>query len=98
MELINFDDFKRDVLEDKELKLEYDNLKHKYDLTRKLIQMRKEAGLTQEELAEKLHTQKSNISRLESLNSKHSPKLSTIEEYAHAIGYELEINFVRASY
>ena len=52
------------------------------------------SGLTQEELAKKLHTQKSNISRLENVNSKISPRLSTIEEYAKAMGYNLEINFI----
>jgi transcriptional regulator with XRE-family HTH domain len=52
-----------------------------------LIEIRIKAGLTQEELAEILHTKKSNISRLERVNSKSSPKLSTIEEYAKAVGY-----------
>jgi transcriptional regulator with XRE-family HTH domain len=39
----------------------------------------------------RLHTQKSNISRLENVNSKISPKLSTIEEYAKAVGFKLDI-------
>ena len=51
-------------------------------------------GVTQEELAEILHTKKSNISRLENVNSKISPKLSTIEQYAKAVGCKLEISFV----
>lgn len=42
----------------------------------------------------RLHTQKSNISRLENVNSKISPKLSTIEEYAKAVGFKLELDFV----
>ena len=61
---------------------------------RKLIGLRKQAGLTQEELAKRLHTQKSNISRLENVHSKISPKLSTIEEYAKAVGFKLELDFV----
>ncbi len=65
-----------------------------YRLRKQLIEIRIKAGLTQEELAEILHTKKSNISRLESVNSKISPKLSTIEESAKAVGYEIEINFV----
>ena len=40
-----------------------------------------------------LHTQKSNISRLENVNSPTSPKLSTIEDYAKAIGYTVKISF-----
>jgi len=50
--------------------------------------------MTQEELAEKLHTKKSNISRLENVNSSISPKISTIEDYAKAVGYKIEIDFV----
>ena len=62
-----------------------------------LTKIRKDAGFTQEELAKILHTKKSNISRLENVNSKISPKLSTIEEYARAVGYKLELNFVPQS-
>jgi hypothetical protein len=40
---------------------------------------------------------KSNISRLENVNSKISPKLSTIEENEQAVGYKLELNFVPQS-
>ena len=97
MERIDFDDFRNDVLKDLDVKQEYDNLKPSYDLRRKLIALRKSAGLTQEDLAKKLHTQKSNISRLESLNIKNSPRLSTLEKYAHAIGYDVQINFVPAT-
>ncbi len=81
---------------DPELKKEYDALEPAYRLRRQLIAARKKAGLTQEELAEIMHTKKSNISRLESVNSRISPKLSTIEEYAKAVGCKVEINFIPA--
>ncbi len=68
-----------------------------YELRKQLIKIRKNAGFTQEELAKLLHTNKSNISRLENVNSKSSPKLSTIEEYARAVGYKLEVRFVPQS-
>ncbi len=48
-------------------------------------------------MAKILHTKKSIISRLENVNSKISPKISTIESYAKAIGYNLEINFIPIS-
>ncbi len=89
-----FNDFKRKALQKLEVKREYDTLTATYRLRKHLIEIRIKAGLTQEELAEILHTKKSNISRLESVNSKISQKLSTIEEYAKAVGYEIEINFV----
>jgi DNA-binding XRE family transcriptional regulator len=89
-----FNGFKRKALQKPGVKREYDTLAATYRLRKQLIEIRIKAGLTQEELAENLHTKKSNISRLESVNSKISPKLSTIEEYAKAVGYEIEINFV----
>ncbi len=89
-----FNDFKKKALKKPGVKREYDSLATTYRLRKQLIDIRTKAGLTQEELAEILHTKKSNISRLESVNSKISPKLSTIEEYAKAVGYEIEINFV----
>lgn len=87
-------DFKEKALANPEVAQEYNRLSAAYDLRKQLIKIRKEAGLTQEEIAEILHTKKSNISRLENVNSKVSPKLSTIEEYAKAVGYKLEVTFV----
>jgi len=89
-----FSNFKKKALSDPKVKAEYELLSSSYNLRKKLIGLRKKAGLTQEELAKKLKTQKSNISRLENVNSKISPKLSTIEDYARAIGFELQFNFV----
>ena len=89
-----FNDFKKKALKKPEVKKEYDSLTTTYGLRKQLIEMRLKADLTQEALAKILHTKKSNISRLESVNSKISPKLSTIEEYAKAVGYKLKINFV----
>ena len=50
---------------------------------------RESAGLTQEEIAKKLHTQKSAISRIE--NHAEDIRLSTLEKFAHAVGRKLEI-------
>ena len=87
-------DFKKKALANKSVEQEYESLAHAYALRKQLIKIRKEAGYTQEELAGILHTQKSNISRLENVNSNISPKLSTIEDYARAVGYQIEINFI----
>ena len=87
-------DFKEKALANSEVADEYNRLSAAYELRRQLIKIRKEAGLTQEEIAEILHTKKSNISRLENVNSNISPKLSTIEAYAKATGYKLEVKFI----
>ena len=54
-----------------------------------LRQAREQAGLTQEEVAERLETKKSAISRIE--NSAGSIRLSTLERYAQAIGWKLSL-------
>ena len=50
---------------------------------------REQAGITQEELADRLHTKKSAISRIE--NHAEDIKLSTLEKFAHALGKNLRI-------
>lgn len=92
-----FQEFKEEALRDPEVKAIYDSLSVAYELRRKLITLRKEAGLTQEDLATIMHTKKSNISRLENVNSNISPKLSTIEAYAKATGHKIEVNFIPQS-
>jgi HTH-type transcriptional regulator / antitoxin HipB len=54
-----------------------------------LKQAREKAGLTQEELARRLHTKKTAISRIE--NHAEDIKLSTLEKVAHALGRRLEV-------
>ena len=54
-----------------------------------LKKTREEAGFTQEELAEKLNTRKSAISRIE--NHAEDIKLSTLKKFANALGKELRL-------
>lgn len=52
--------------------------------------MREKSGYNQEELAEKLDTKKSAISRIE--NHTENIRLSTLEKYARVLGMKLQIN------
>ncbi|HXU34290.1 MAG TPA: helix-turn-helix transcriptional regulator [Thermoanaerobaculia bacterium] len=54
-----------------------------------LRQARENAGLTQEQVADRLETKKSAISRIE--NSAGSIRFSTLERYARAIGWQLAL-------
>ncbi|MCB9008047.1 MAG: helix-turn-helix transcriptional regulator [Ardenticatenaceae bacterium] len=58
---------------------------------------RKEAGLTQADVAEKMGTKTSAIARLEAGggSNKHSPSVATLRKYAEAVGCRLEIRLVR---
>ena len=90
----SLESFKKEALTRSGVRADYERLAPAFELRRKLIEIRLAAGFTQEQMAAVLKTQKSNISRLESTNSKISPTLSTIERYANAAGYKLEINFI----
>lgn len=81
------------ALKNPEVKAAYDALSPAFEMKRQMIALRQRAGLTQEQMAEKLGTKRSNISRLESLNSDVSPRLSTIEDYARVLGYSLRVAF-----
>ena len=74
----------------------YDTLGEKYKLIRELLAARSRAGLTQEEVAIRMGTTKSAISRLEG-SGNHSPSLATLLKYAKAVGCDLEIRFVPRS-
>lgn len=60
-----------------------------------LRQARESTGLTQEELARRLKTKKTAISRIE--NHAEDIKLSTLERVATALGKRLEVNIVNAA-
>ena len=94
MQRKTFKEFKTKALQNEEVVKEYEALRPEYEIKKKLIAMRKSAGLTQESLAEIMGTKKSNISRLESFKSTNSPKISTLMEYARATGHELKVDFI----
>lgn len=74
----------------------WDALEEEYAALEALLSARKMAGLTQEELADRMGTTKSAISRLESSlrNEKHSPSFATLKKYANACGKKLVVQFV----
>ncbi len=69
---------------------EYDSGYEDFKLGVMLRQARESAGLTQEELAKKLKTKKSAISRIE--NHAEDIRLSTLEKVAEALGKTLTLS------
>ena len=94
MQKRTFEDFKTKALQKEDVRKAYEELIPEYEIKKKLIAMRKKAGLTQEKLADIMGTKKSNISRLESFKSENSPRISTLMEYAKATGHELRVDFI----
>jgi len=76
----------------------YADLSKEFELFDQMLQARKEAGLTQEEVATKMGTKVPAVARLESSGGKHrhSPTLETLRKYAHAVGCELVIKLARS--
>ncbi|MDF7808833.1 helix-turn-helix transcriptional regulator [Pontiellaceae bacterium B12219] len=67
----------------------YDSGYEQFKIGAMLKRAREEAGLTQEQLAEKLKTKKTAISRIE--NHAEDIKLSTLERFAEALGKQLKL-------
>ncbi|MFA6552513.1 MAG: helix-turn-helix transcriptional regulator [Candidatus Paceibacterota bacterium] len=86
----NWDSLKEKFLKDKEIKTAYEALKPEYALIRAVIKRRLEQKMSQKELAKRLGTKQSAISRLES--GKGNPTVSFLRDLAGVLGGSLEIS------
>ena len=73
---------------------EYEALKEEFSLSAALIEARASAGLTQEQVAQRMKTTQGVVARLEGGGS--MPSTRTLEKYAKATGTRLKISFVPA--
>lgn len=74
----------------------YDALEEEYTALHAMLAARKDAGLTQADVASRMGTTVSAVSRLESSlrSEKHSPSFSTLRKYAQACGKRLVLQMV----
>ena len=84
---------KEKALKNGDVKQAYDSLESEFALIDSLLSMRQTAGLTQEQLADRMGAQKGYISRLEKGSS--NPSWKTLEKYAHACGFDISMAFKR---
>jgi ribosome-binding protein aMBF1 (putative translation factor) len=84
---------KQQFLKNKEVKKAYIELGPEFDLIKEVIKKRLELGLTQAELAKKLGTKQSAISRLERGN--YNPTVVFLRKLALAFDMELQISFLK---
>ena len=89
-------ELKEQALKKKSIKKEFESLEPEFTLLKEMLKARKQAGLSQAQIAKKMGTKPPSITRLElSLSSgKHSPSLLTLKKYAGAIDCRLEIKIV----
>ena len=83
----NWNQFKKELLEDKKVLAEYKRLKPQYQVISQIIEARIKKGITQKELARKLGTKQSAIARLESGNA--NPSIDFLEKTSKALGTKI---------
>ena len=88
------DEMVSEWMEDPKFKTAHDALEGEFQLLKKMLHARKRAGLTQEDVANKMGTKAPAIARLESTSAyaKSSPSLNTLRKYAEAVGCTLEVH------
>ena len=86
---VPFEEMEAKMLEDEEFRVEYERLRPRYEAIEQIIKARKEQNITQVELAKRVGTQKSNISRLES--GDYNPSLDFLIKVAESLGKKLSI-------
>jgi len=85
----SFTNFKKEILKNPKIKAEYNRLGPEYDIIEAIIRQRIKKGLTQKQLAKKIGTKQSSLSRLESGN--YNPSLSFLKKVATALDSDLHI-------
>ena len=91
MSRIRVDDLHKSWVKDPKYRREYEALGEEFSLAAALIEARTRAGLTQEQVAQRMKTTQAVIARLEGGGSK--PSTRTLERYAEATGSRLKITF-----
>jgi len=91
------DEMIQEWMQDPDFVRAYEALEDEFALFDELLRARKEAGLTQADVAARMATQPSVVARLEAGGGrqKHSPSLATLQRYAAAVGCRIEVKLVR---
>ena len=94
---LTFKQFKSNALAKSEVRNAYDQLEDEFAFLDEILNARAASGLTQSEVAALVGTTQSAIARLESPTRNHSPSVGTLQKYAKALGFKVEIRFVPVS-
>ena len=86
----------REELKDPEFRKEYEKNRRLLSLSMKILELRREKGFTQAQLAKRMGTSQQTISRIES-GDYEGFSLRTLEKFAEATGTRLKIDFTSAA-
>lgn len=87
----NWNEHKKDLLKNPKFREALKEIELEYQIARAIIKARIDKGLTQGELASKLFTKQSVISRVE--NAKTTPSLSFLKRLASVLNVTLQVHF-----
>lgn len=90
--MINYEDFKKGILKDPEVKTAYDELSCEYDIIQAMIDTRKTQHMTQKDLSKATGITQADISRIE--NGTRNPSLAMLKRLAAGMGMRLKVEFV----
>ena len=89
--------FKARALSRPDVRREYDRLSDEFAFLDEILKARAESGLSQAEVAARIGTTQSAVARLESAGGGHSPSITTLQRYASALGYKVQVRLVKDS-
>jgi predicted transcriptional regulator len=92
MEMSSYKSYKEKVLQNPEVKAEYDELQPEYDIIQAMIDARVSQNITQKELSARTGITQADISRIE--NGTRKPSLSMVKKLAQGMGMQLKLEFV----
>jgi ribosome-binding protein aMBF1 (putative translation factor) len=82
------------LLQDPDVRAEYDRLGPVYELVCALVEARHEAGLSQQEVAARMGTTQSVVARME--RARHLPTFDLVARYAAALGRRIHVSLTPA--
>lgn len=85
----NWQEIKKEILADKETKKKYDSLEVEYQILGDIVRLRNQKKITQKELAVKIGTTQSALSRFEM--GEVNPSLDFLKRVAGALGTKLVV-------
>ncbi|MBU1159672.1 helix-turn-helix transcriptional regulator [Patescibacteria group bacterium] len=88
----NYKQFRAKLLKNKETKQSYEKLGPQFALIEIIIKKRIEKGITQKELAQRIGTKQSSVSRLES--GAYNPSFSFLKKIASGLDAKLKVSLV----
>ena len=90
---IDFQFFLEEQLKNPEIKRYYDEFGKQLEIAYQLLQLRKQKGMSQAEIAKKIGTTQGNIARIEAGNQNFTVQM--LEKFAKVYNRDLKIEFVK---